>query len=170
MSAIDLFLGFALNLAIAVLIVRFIYFPASRSKNYVFTFLAFNTIIYFVMSVLAGAEIAVGVGFGLFAIFSVLRYRTNTMATREMTYLFVLIGLPVMNSVLQGEGEWAMLVGLNAAVVATLFVLEREWGFNYSSAKSIRYERLDLVRPENHQALLADLRTRTGLPVTRVEI
>jgi len=170
MSAIDLFLGFALNLAIAVLIVRFIYFPASRSKNYVFTFLAFNTIIYFVMSVLAGAEIAVGVGFGLFAIFSVLRYRTNTMATREMTYLFVLIGLPVINSVLQTDGEWAVLVGLNAVVMTTLLVLEREWGFNYSSAKSIRYERLDLVRPENHQALLADLRTRTGLPVTRVDI
>ncbi len=167
---VSLFTGFVLNLAIAVAIVRFIYYPAKQNKNYVFTFLAFNTIIYFVMSVLSTAEIGVGVGFGLFAIFSVLRYRTDAMATREMTYLFVLIGLPVINSVLQREGDWATLAALNVALMAILFVLEREWGFRYTSSKSIRYERVDLIRPENHQALLADLRTRTGLPVERVEI
>lgn len=170
MALTDLFLGFALNLAIAVLIVRFIYYPANQSKNFVFTFLAFNTIIYFVMSVLSTSEIGVGVGFGLFAIFSVLRYRTNAMATREMTYLFVLIGLPVINSIMLQQGGWIGLAALNAVIVAVLFVLEREWGFRYSSAKSIRYERLELIRPENHQALLADLRARTGLPVTKVEI
>jgi glucose dehydrogenase len=170
MDITTLFAGFALNLVIAILIVRFIYYPAKQNKNYVFTFLAFNTIIYFVMSVLSTAEIGVGVGFGLFAIFSVLRYRTNAMATREMTYLFVLIGLPVINSVMMREANWITLAALNVAIVAILYVLEREWGFTYTSAKNIRYERLDLVRPENHQALLADLRTRTGLPVTRVEI
>ena len=170
MDITTLFAGFALNLAIAILIVRFIYYPAKQNKNYVFTFLAFNTIIYFVMSVLTTAEIGVGVGFGLFAIFSVLRYRTDAMATREMTYLFVLIGLPVINSVLMRESAWGMLAALDSAVVVILYVLEREWGFTYTSAKNIRYERLDLVRPEHHQALLADLRTRTGLAVTRVEI
>ena len=170
MALTDLFLGFALNLAIAVLIVRFIYYPVNQSKNFVFTFLAFNTIIYFVMSVLSTSEIGVGVGFGLFAIFSVLRYRTNAMATREMTYLFVLIGSPVINSIMLQQGGWIGLAALNAVIVAVLFVLEREWGFRYSSSKSIRYERLELIRPENHQALLADLRARTGLPVTKVEI
>lgn len=170
MDITTLFAGFALNLVVAILIVRFIYYPAKQNKNYVFTFLAFNTIIYFVMSVLSTAEIGVGVGFGLFAIFSVLRYRTNAMATREMTYLFVLIGLPVINSVLMRESAWAILAALDVAIVAILFVLEREWGFTYTSAKNIRYERLDLVRPENHQALLADLRARTGLAVARVEI
>lgn len=170
MEFTTLFAGFALNLAIAILIVRFIYYPAKQNKNYVFTFLAFNTIIYFVMSVLSTAEIGVGVGFGLFAIFSVLRYRTDAMATREMTYLFVLIGLPVINSVLMRESAWGMLAALDSAVVVILYVLEREWGFTYTSAKNIRYERLDLVRPEHHQALLADLRARTGLAVTRVEI
>ena len=153
-----------------MLIVRFIYYPVNQSKNFVFTFLAFNTIIYFVMSVLSTSEIGVGVGFGLFAIFSVLRYRTNAMATREMTYLFVLIGLPVINSIMLQQGGWIGLAALNAVIVAVLFVLEREWGFRYSSSKSIRYERLELIRPENHQALLADLRARTGLPVTKVEI
>jgi hypothetical protein len=170
MDVISLFGGFALNLVIAVLLVRFIYYPAQPDKNYVFTFLAFNTIIYFVMSFMATAELGLGVGFGLFAIFSVLRYRTSTMSTREMTYLFVVIALPVMNFLILRQADWLVLLPVNAAVLAVLFVLEREWGFQYTSAKSVRYERLDLLRPERHAELLADLRQRTGLALSRVEI
>lgn len=170
MSAIDLFSGFFVNLAIAVLIVRFIYYPAKQDKNFVFTFLAFNTIIYFVMSFLTNAELSVGVGFGLFAIFSVLRYRTMTMSTREMTYLFIVIALPVMNSVLMRENNWPLLLGANALVVAILYVLEQEWGFHYESSKLVRYERIALIKPQHHAQLLADLQERTGLPVKRVTV
>lgn len=170
MSAIDLFTGFFLNLAIAILIVRFIYYPAKQDKNFVFTFLAFNPIIYFVMSFLASAELSAGVGFGLFAIFSVLRYRTSAMSTREMTYLFTIIALPVMNSVLMRENHWGVLLGANVAVVVILFVLEQEWGFHYESAKTVRYERIELIKPQNQALLLADLRERTGLPIKRVAI
>lgn len=170
MSAIELFTGFFLNLAIAILIVRFIYYPAKQDKNFVFTFLAFNPIIYFVMSFLASAELSAGVGFGLFAIFSVLRYRTSAMSTREMTYLFTIIALPVMNSVLMRENHWGVLLGANVAVVVILFVLEQEWGFHYESAKTVRYERIELIKPQNQALLLADLRERTGLPIKRVAI
>lgn len=170
MSPTELFIGFFVNLLVAVLIVRFIYYPAKQDKNYVFTFLAFNTIIYFVMSFLTTAELSMGVGFGLFAIFSVLRYRTSTMSTREMTYLFIVIALPVMNSVLMREGSWLVLGGTNAAVVAVLYILEQEWGFHYTSANLIKYERIELIKPENHALLLEDLRQRTGLPVKRFEI
>lgn len=86
-------LGFLLNLAVAVVIVRFIYYPRTRDKRYVFTFLAFNTIIYFVLSLMSSISLGVGVGFGLFAIFSVLRYRTDTIPIREMTYLFIILAL-----------------------------------------------------------------------------
>jgi hypothetical protein len=170
MALIDLFTGFAANLVVAFIIVRFIYYPAEQNKNYVFTFLAFNTVIYFVMSFLTNAELSVGVGFGLFAIFSVLRYRTNTMSTREMTYLFIVIALPVMNSLLIRAGGWTALLAVNASIVAVLFVLEQEWGFHYESSRSVKYERIDLIRPENRGLLLADLRGRTGLPIKRVEI
>jgi len=170
MTDADLFLGFAANLLIAVLIVRFIYYPVKQDKNYVFTFLAFNTIIYFVMSILTDAELSIGVGFGLFAIFSVLRYRTTAMSTREMTYLFIVIALPVMNSSLMSEREWLALVGSNIIVLAVLYWLEHEWGFHYESAKSIRYERIELIKPENHHLLQADLHERTGLPIKRFEI
>lgn len=170
MSNSELFIGFFVNLLVAVTIIRFIYYPAKQDKNYVFTFLAFNTIIYFVMSFLTTAELSMGVGFGLFAIFSVLRYRTSTMSTREMTYLFIVIALPVMNSVLMREGSWLALAGANAAVGVVLFILEQEWGFHYASAKTIKYERIDLIKPEHHQLLLDDLRGRTGLPIKHFEI
>ncbi len=170
MDFLSLLIGFIVNLLVGVVIVRFIYYPANKNKNYVFTYLAFNTIIYFVMSFLTSAELSLGVGFGLFAIFSVLRYRTSTMSTREMTYLFIIIALPVMNSVLMRSDAWLMLGVVNVIVATVLYILEREWGFHYESMQAIRYERVDLIQPEHRELLLADLRGRTGLPITRVEV
>ncbi|MCB0160524.1 MAG: DUF4956 domain-containing protein [Caldilineaceae bacterium] len=170
MSFIDLFSGFAINLAIAVVIVRGIYYPIKQDKNYVFTYIAFSTVIYFVMAFLTSAELSVGVGFGLFAIFSVLRYRTSTMSTREMTYLFIVIALPVMNSILMRGNDWGMLLTVNVAIIVVLFVLEQEWGFHYEQSKEIRYDQVELVTPERYGALLDDLRRRTGLPISRVEV
>ena len=162
--------GFAVNLLVALVIVRFIYYPANQNKNYVFTYLAFNTIIYFLMSFLASAELSLGVGFGLFAIFSVLRYRTSTMSTREMTYLFVVIALPVINAMLMRAADFGLLAVANVVIVAILWVLEREWGFHYESSQSVRYDRIELIGPDRRDDLLADLQRRTGLPVKRVEI
>lgn len=170
MSMSSLLLGFALNLVIALVIVRGIYYPACHDRNHIFTFLAFNTVVYFVMTFLANAQLSLGVGFGLFAIFSLLRYRTREISTREMTYLFILIALPVMNSVLMSSGSWAVLLTANSAVIVLLFVLEQGWGFHGEDVQRITYERIELIRPELRQALLDDLRQRTGLPVTRVEI
>jgi hypothetical protein len=166
----NLVLGAGLNLLIALAIVRFIYYPGTQNKNYVFTFLAFNTVIYFVLSMLTNATLSVGVGFGLFAIFSVLRYRTDEIPIREMTYLFVIIALPVMNSVLMAAGSFAELLAANGFVVALLFVLEKEWGFHFEASKKVTYERIELIMPANSEALLADLRQRTGLPVKRVAV
>ena len=170
LTSINLLTGFVANLAIALLIVRFIYYPVRQNKNYVFTFLAFNTIIFFVMSLLTTIDLSVGAGFGLFAIFSVLRYRTSPMPARDMTYLFVLIGLPVINSGLVANSAWSSLLIVNVAIVAVLYVLEQGWGFHYEQSQRITYERIDLIRPENHDLLLDDLRERTGLPVKRFEI
>lgn len=167
---ITLILGAALNLLVALVIVRLIYYPSTQDKGYVFTFLAFNTIIYFVMSLLTSVEIGVGVGFGLFAIFSVLRYRTDEMPIREMTYLFIIIALPVMNSVLMSSSDFLIMALANLVIVAVLFVLEHEWGFHYEMSQKITYEMIELITPENRPRLLADLRERTGLPIKRVEI
>jgi len=163
-------LGFGINLAIVFVIVRFIYYPRRRDKDYVFTFFAFNTIIFFVMGLLNNSELSVGVGFGLFAIFSVLRYRTMTIPIREMTYLFILTALPVLNSILLGKGSYAEFGVVNLATISVLFVLEQGWGFQYESHKTITYEKIDLIRPEHWPQLLADLQERTGLTIKRIEI
>ena len=170
-SALSLFiLGAGLNLLVALLIVRFIYYPITQDKTYVFTFLAFNTVIYFVLGLLTSAELSVGVGFGLFAIFSVLRYRTDEMPIREMTYLFILIALPVMNSVMISNTALPYLLVANGAVLALLFALEKEWGFRFSGSKRVMYDRIDLISPAHEERLLADLPERTGLNVERVDV
>ena len=166
----DFILGAGFNLAVALIIVRFIYYPFTQNKNYVFTFLAFSTIIYFVLGLFTSTDLSVGVGFGLFAIFSVLRYRTDEMPIREMTYLFIIIALPVMNSILMSNGDVMKLLAANGMIVALLYVLEKEWGFHFESSKKITYEKIDLITPANQDYLLADLRQRTGLPIKRVEI
>lgn len=163
-------IGAVFNLLVAVLIVRFIYYPVTQDKSYVFTYLMFNTVIYFVLGLLTNTTLSVGVGFGLFAIFSVLRYRTDEIPIREMTYLFVIIALPVINSVMVTSGNFAGLIVANAIIMVLLFVLEKGWGFHFSDSKRLIYDRIDLITPANHDLLLADLRERTGLPIVHVEI
>lgn len=170
LTSSSLFIGFALNLAIAIIIVRGIYYPSKPNKNYVVTFMAFNTLIFFVMSLLTSVEVSIGAGFGLFAIFSILRYRTDPMPPRDMTYLFILTGLPIINATVHNGIGWSTLLLVNAAVVGLLFVLEQGWGFQYEASKRITYDRIDLIHVDDRDLLLQDLRARTGLPITRVEI
>ncbi len=169
-SFTELLAGFGLNFVIALIIVRFIYYPRQRDKHFVFTFFAFNTVIFFVIGLLTDSNISIGVGFGMFGIFSILRYRTDTMPIREMTYLFTLIALPVLNSLLLKNAAYGEFAVVNGATIAVLFILEQGWGFHYEARKTIVYERIELVRPENWPLLLEDLRMRTGLPITRIEV
>jgi hypothetical protein len=171
LAELPLYIGGALlNLLIALVIVRFIYYPATQDRRYVFTYVTFSTITYFVLGLLTSVDLSIGVGFGLFAIFSVLRYRTDEMPPREMTYLFVFIALPIMNSVLMTSGAMLQLVFSNALVMLVLFVLERGWGFRFEESKRVVYDRIELVVPERRDELVADLKARTGLAVTAVEV
>lgn len=163
-------ISFLFNFSIALVIIRLIYYPQKHNKRYVFTFLAFNTIIFFVLSFMTSIEISVGVGFGMFAIFSILRYRTDPIPIREMTYLFIITALPVMNSAGLQRDIWLELVVANLAIVSILFILEREWGFHYEASKKILYEKIELIKPQNREALISDLEERTGLVIKRVAI
>jgi hypothetical protein len=161
-------LAFGFNFLVALLIVRFIYYPSTHNKAYVFTFLAFNTVIFFVLSFMASIEIGLGVGFGLFGIFSILRYRTDPMPIREMTYLFIISALPLMNTAAADGTLWPQLVIANLAVLAVMFCLEKGWGFQFEASKQIVYEKIELIHPERRAELLADLEARTGLKIKRV--
>ncbi len=171
MSALGSFLlSFGLNFLVALLVVRFIYYPSTHNKSYVFTFLAFNTIIYAVLSFMSSIEIGLGVGFGLFAIFSILRYRTDPIPIREMTYLFIIAALAVMNSLGVSSAIWPQLVAANLAILAIMLVLEKEWGFHYEASKSIVYEKIELICPDRRAELQADLEQRTGLKIKRIVV
>lgn len=163
-------MGALFNLMIAVIITRFIYYPLTQTKSFVFTFIAFNSIVYFVLGLLTSTALGVGVGFGLFAIFSVLRYRTDEMPIREMTYMFILVALPVVNSVLITTADYDTLLVVNVFIIAMLYVLEKGWGFRFEGNKRIVYDMIEYITPANEALLLDDLRRRTGLMVKRVEI
>lgn len=169
MSDLALFLlGFGFNLLVAFVLVRFIYYPSTHNKRYVFTFLAFNSMIYFVLSFMTSIEISVGAGFGLFAIFTILRYRTDPIPVREMTYLFVIVALPVMNSSASSLDLWPQLIAANVAILAIMFGLEKEWGFHFEASRRIVYEKIELIRPDRRAELMTDLEQRLGLKIKRV--
>ena len=163
--------GFLFNLTIIFVITRFIYCSLSHDKNNIFTFFAFSTVIFFVIGLVTSAKLGVGVGFGLFAMFSVLRYRTDTMAIRDMTYLFIIMTVSVMNTVMFNNFLLQELVVANICIITVTFMLEKGWGFQYEIRKNIKYEKIELIRPENHEKLLADLKERTGVKeIIRFEI
>ncbi len=163
-------IGFFFNLIVAIILVRFIYFPSTHSKRYVLTFLAFNTVIYFVLHFLISIEIGIGVGFGLFAIFTILRYRTDPLPVREMTYLFIIAALPVMNATNTGNANWSTLIAANIIILLLMFVLEKGWGFKFESSKRVIYEKIELIHPERRAELIADLENRLGIKIKRVAV
>lgn len=171
MDSLTLFsLGFGLNLVVTALIVYGIYFPTHRDKEYVLTFFALNTSIFLIAFLLSDANLSVGFGFSLFAIFSILRYRTDPFPIREMTYIFILMALPVVDAVLVTQGAWSEVILANVAILSVFVVIERLWPAQHELRKSVTYEKIDLIKPENYPLLLADLRQRTGLPISRCEV
>lgn len=160
----------ALNLIMTYTIVKFIYYPTQRNKEFVFTFFGFNAITFLVSSMLFNTDMSIGFGFSLFAIFSILRYRTDPIPIREMTYMFVIMALPVVNAVMIGESQWLTCLCANLTLLLVLFAVEKEWGFKFEAKQTINYEKINLITPENRAELLLDLQHRTGLPIKRIEI
>lgn len=144
--------------------------PTEKDKGYVLSFFAFNISIFLIATLFSEVEISLGLGFGLFAIFSILRYRSDPLPVREMTYLFILMTLPVIDVIMLEENMIIETVIANLAILAVFFVVEKTMGLRYEMRKSITYEKIELIKPEHYEALLADLRERTGLPIKRCEI
>jgi hypothetical protein len=169
-SEIQLMLNILINFITAFLIVRFIYYSQKQSKKFVFTFLALNSTLFLIFNFMGNIELSFGVGFGLFAIFSVLRFRTDTIPSREMSYLFVLLALPMVNFALLDSQQYLALLITYIFVFSLLMVLEKGWGFKYYETKSILYEKIELIKPENREALIRDLEERTGLVINDVSV
>jgi hypothetical protein len=111
-----------------------------------------------------------GFALGLFAIFNIIRYRTNSISIKEMTYLFVIIGMSIINALANKKISYAELLFTNIIVITVIYALESAWFFTHESCKIIRYEKIDLIKPEKHEELLADLQQRTGLKINRIQV
>ncbi|WFN36554.1 DUF4956 domain-containing protein [Methanomicrobium antiquum] len=170
-STLFLIAGFVLNFISAFIIIRFIYYPKKSGHNFIFTFLAFNAIVYFIMGLFTSIELSIGAGFGLFALFSILRYRTETVPIREMTYLFVMVALPILNSVLFESGEYSRIIAINLMLIIVIWILENGWGFKSEPMqKEVLYEKIEFVKAGRKEEMIADLKQRTGLDVFDVEV
>ncbi|MEJ5264000.1 MAG: DUF4956 domain-containing protein [Bacteroidales bacterium] len=166
----ELLLRFSFNLLVVFIIVRLLYYPITRRKDYLFTYILIAVITFLICFMLGNVKLQLGFALGLFAVFGIIRYRTNPMPIKEMTYLFVIIGISVINALANKKSSYAEIFFTNFIVVAIIFGLEKIWLLRHESCKVITYEKIDLIKPEKRQELIADLEQRTGLKINRVEI
>lgn len=166
----ELIFKFSIDLIMVFILIRMIYYPIHKKKDYLFTYFMFNILIFFLCILLNSVKLSIGFAFGLFAIFGVLRYRTEQLPIKEMTYLFLVISIGVINSLASKKISIAELAFTNMMILAITIMLERVWLTRHEEYKSITYEKIELIKPENHDKLLADLKERTGLNVERFEI
>ncbi len=161
---------FATNLTFLTVIIRFLYFRKTRRREYAFTYYMIGTIVFFLCFTLKKFELDMGMALGLFAIFGILRYRTNPIPIKEMTYLFVTIGISVINSLANHKMSYAEILAVNVGTILCLVTIEGIWFENEELTKLINYEIIENIKPENYEALMEDLELRTGLVIDRAEV
>jgi hypothetical protein len=161
---------FALNITVCLVIVRVLYYNATRRKDYLFTYILISSTVFLLCFLLESVKLELGFALGLFAVFGIIRYRTTTIPIKEMTYLFIIIGLSVINALSNKKVSYAELLFTNMAIIAIIWGLERIWLLKNETSKTIVFEKIDLIRPENYSLLLKDLKERTGLDINRAEV
>ncbi|MBL6875525.1 MAG: DUF4956 domain-containing protein [Chitinophagales bacterium] len=166
----ELILRLGLNLTVAYSIIHFIYQPTRKDSEYIFTFMVFSPLIFFVCNLFSNAELDIGFAFGLFAVFSILRYRTAQIQVKEMTYMFIVIAVAVINALATKKISYAELLFTNAFIIFITYVLERYLANSGVTTQTIRYEVIENIKPENEALLLEDLQKRIGKPIIRFDI
>lgn len=185
-SLTELGIRFFLNLAVCWILVQFFYYKKSRRRDYYFTFMVFSSAMLVLLYVMGNVEVGIGLTLGLFAIFGIIRYRTETVPIREMTYLFVIIALAAMNGLapvyrLVGAagsnphyelscGTVGIMVLSNLLVVALIWVFESERLLKHTSTKLVLYDRIELIVPERRAELIEDLEKRVGVKIDNLEV
>jgi hypothetical protein len=161
---------FLLNLFFLTLIIRWLYYSSNGKKDYLFTFYMISIIVFFLCFTLKKYKIDIGMALGLFAIFGIIRYRTESVPIKEMTYLFVVIGVSIMNSFANQKMSYSEIFFANSAVVLAIFVVEKVWHLKHVITKKIIYENIENIKPVNYNLLMADLEERTGITINKIEV
>jgi hypothetical protein len=162
-SFLELLLRFILNTAVIMVLVRWLYYSTTKRKDYLFTYILIATVTFLLCFLLESVKLQIGFALGLFAIFGIIRYRTNPIPIKEMTYLFLVIGVSVINALTSTDSSLVDLLFTNFVIVFITFGLEKLWLLKHVSSKVIIYEKINLIKPEKHAELLADLIERTGI-------
>ena len=170
----NIIIRFSFNLFIAFVIIKLIYHRDHKGNDFVFTYFMFNTVIFFFAYILGNLDINMAFGFGLFAVFAILRYRTDPIPIKEMTYLFIVITIGVINALSANQVVFTEMLFANLSIVLLTFLLERHWVNNLPdnglSIKTIVYNDMEMIKPENHQALINDIAQKTGLSVVSIKV
>lgn len=170
-SFLELIIRFSLNMAVILILVRWLYYSTTRRKDYLFTYVLISSLIFLLCYLLASVKLQIGFALGLFAIFGIIRYRTASIPIKEMTYLFLIIGVSIINSLADTKTSVSEVLFTNFAIITITFCLEKIWLQKPEMVKTIIYEKIDLIKPEKSQELIKDLQERTGIKkIKRVEV
>jgi hypothetical protein len=168
------FLGLIIRLSVHMLfvmiLVRVIYYPIAKRKDFLFTYLLFSLTIFLMCFMLESVKLQMGFALGLFAVFGIIRYRTDAIPIKEMTYLFVVIGMSVMNALINKKISLIELSFANLVIIGATYSLERVWLLRHEAQKIIVYEKIDLIKVGREEEMKADIEERTGIKVNRFEI
>ena len=167
---VKLLFKFSIDLLFLIIIVRVIYYRIKDEKDYVFTFFMFNILTFFICFLLRKVPMEMGFALGLFAVFGILRYRTEAIPIRQMTYLFIVIGLSMINSLANKSISWLEILLANGIITIITYLIDRVWFSTIEQTKTILYEKIELIKPENEQELIEDLKDRTGLQIVAVKV
>ena len=163
----ELLIRFAFNAIVVTIIIHLLYYPKSRRKDYYFTFSLIAVSIFFLIFLLGGVKLKVGFALGLFAIFGIIRYRTESMPVREMTYLFVIIAISVINAL---ASHLVQALVANVLFIGWIWLCESNKWIKHVACKLVLYDRPEMTAPARYDELLADLKARTGLDIERIEV
>jgi hypothetical protein len=168
---LEFVLRFILNTSVIMILVRWLYYSTTRRKDYLFTYILISSIVFLLCFLLESVKLQIGFALGMFAIFGIIRYRTDALPIKEMTYLFLIIGVSVINALTNTETSLVDLLFTNIVIIFITFVLEKVWLLKHESSKLIIYEKINLIREENYDELVKDLQERTGIKkINRVEV
>lgn len=159
-----------LDLAFTTLIIRYVYYPFNKKSDYLFSYIVLGLSVFLLIFLLGSIKIKIGFALGLFAIFGIVRYRTQTIAVKDMTYLFVVIALAVINAVSNKKIDYTSIILADITILVLVYVLEKIGSQKKESYTIVLYEKIDLIKPEKREDLILDLKNRLGLEITNVEI
>lgn len=163
----DFFINLGIDIATILLIVFLIYYPANKKLDYIFTFILFNIVIFLLTYVLNEVKISMGAAFGLFAVFSMLRYRTAGISMKDMTYLFIFIAIGLISAI---QLEYYELAIVNGVLIVATFILDGKFLLKHETSQKINYDNMDLIHTDKRKELIEDLEKRTGLKIIRVSV